>query len=72
MQHTTRPLDAQAARHAKQDRQLAALQSKIARFCEARRIAEEAFDKFQASPDWAEMCERHGFADTSDFGDWTC
>jgi hypothetical protein len=53
-------------------KKLKALQAKIDRACEARRIAEAAFEAFKASPDWELMCEEHGFSATSNFGDWTC
>lgn len=58
--------------HARQDARLEALRRKIGRYVDARSAAEAAFDKFKASPDWAEICERHGLAPDSDLGDWTC
>lgn len=58
--------------HARQDARLAALRRKIERAVAVRSAAEAAFDKFKASPDWAEICERHGLAPDSDLGDWTC
>ena len=48
------------------------LMAKVARFSEARRIAESAFKSLKESEDWDAFCAANGLHTECDFGDLSC